>query len=30
MDDSVFEARWLLIPIAGLFVLITTLGAFAA
>lgn len=29
MDNSVFQARWLLIPLAGLFVFITTLGVFA-
>jgi len=29
MDNSVFEARWLLIPLAGLFIFIATLGALA-
>ena len=29
MDNSVFQARWLLIPVAGLFVFIATLGAIA-
>lgn len=30
MDNSVFEARWLLIPLAGIFILIATVGALAA
>ena len=30
MENSVTQARWLLIPLAGLFVFITTLGALAA
>lgn len=30
MDNSVFEARWLLLPLGALFVFITALGALAA
>ncbi len=30
MDNSVFQARWLLIPIVGLCVFLATLGALAA
>ncbi len=30
MDNSVFQARWLLIPVAGLFVFVTTIGVIAA
>jgi hypothetical protein len=29
MNNSVFEARWLLIPLAGLFIFVTTLAALA-
>ncbi|TCV75994.1 hypothetical protein EDE05_101301 [Neorhizobium sp. R1-B] len=29
MDNSVFQARWLLIPVGGLFVVVTALGALA-
>lgn len=27
MDNSVFQARWLLIPLVGLFICITAAGA---
>ncbi len=29
MDNSVLQARWLLIPVAGLFIVVTALGALA-